>query len=38
MSTIVEAMQAEELVKLFQEGEQHGGSSLMNKVWFTDKE
>ena len=38
MCAMVEAVQAEELEKLFQEGEQHGVGSLMKKVWFTDKD
>ena len=38
MSAVIEAVQAEELERLFQEGEQHGVGSLMKNVWFTDKD
>ena len=38
MSAAVEAVQVEELEKLFQEGEQHGVGSLLKNVWFTDKD
>ena len=35
---ITEAMQPEELEKLFEEGDQHGIGNLMKNIWFTDKQ
>ena len=36
MCAIMEAVQPEELEKLF-EGDQHGVGNLMKNIWFTDK-
>ena len=38
MCTVMEAMQAEELDKLYQEGDHHGVGSLMKTIWSTDKD
>ena len=38
MCAVMEAMQAEELDKLYQEGDQHGVGSLMKTIWLTDKD
>ena len=38
MCAIVEAIQPEELEKLFEEGDQHGVGNLMKNIWFTDKQ
>ena len=39
MHVIMEAIQPEELEKLFQEGDQHDVGNLMKKkIWFTDKQ
>ena len=34
MYTIMEAVQPEELEKLFEEGDQHGVGILMKNIWF----
>lgn len=38
MCAIVEAVQPEELEKLFQEGDQHNVGNLMKNIWYTDKD
>ena len=38
MCAIMEAIQPEELEKLFENGEQHGIGNLMKNIWFTDKQ
>ena len=38
MCAIMEAIQPEELEKLFVEGDQHGVCNLMKNIWFTDKQ
>lgn len=38
MCAIVEAVQPEELEKLFQEGNQHNVGNLMKNIWYTDKD
>ena len=38
MCAVMEAIQPEELKKLFEEGDQHGVGNLMKNIWFTDKQ
>ena len=38
MCAIVEAVQPDELEKLFQEGDQHNVGNLMKNIWYTDKD
>ncbi|XP_065904955.1 uncharacterized protein [Dysidea avara] len=38
MCAVMEATQAEDLDKLYQEGDQHGVGSLMKTLWLTDKD
>ena len=38
MCAIVEAVQTEQMEKLFEEGDQHGVGNLMKNIWFTDKD
>ena len=38
MCAVMETMQAEELDKLYQEGDQHGVGSIMKTIWLTDKD
>jgi len=38
MHAVMDAVQDDELEKLFQEGDQHSVGSLMKTIWFTDKE
>ena len=37
MCAIMEAARAEDLDKLYQEGDQHGVGTLMKTLWLTDK-
>lgn len=38
MCGIVEAVQSDELEKLFWEGDEHGVGNLMKTIWYTDKD